>query len=57
MYSGFVHNWFSEVNTVAFIAGKKNPATQNFFFVFPLKESLKNYFKGEIESKIQFRPT
>ena len=33
---------------VAFIAGKKNPATQIFFIRFP---------KGEIASKIQFRPT
>ena len=45
------------VKTVAFIAGKKNPADQNFYIFFPLKESLKNDFKGETASKIQFRPT
>ena len=28
---------FSFLKTVVFIVGKKNPATQNFLFVFPLK--------------------
>ena len=42
------------LNTVAFIAGKKNPATQIFFIRFSIKIKLKNDFKGEIASKIQF---
>ena len=45
---------FYYLKTVAFIAGKKNPATQKSFFI---DIELKNDFKGEIVSKIQFRPT
>ena len=45
------------LKTVAFIASKKNPADQNFYIFFPLKESLKTDLKGETASKFQFRPT
>ena len=40
------------LNTIALIQQPKF-----FLFVFPLKQSFKNDFKGEIASKIQFRPT
>ena len=46
-----------KLKTVAFIAGKKNPAIQKFFIRFSIEIKLKNDFKGEIASKIQFRPT
>ena len=45
------------LKTVAFISGKKNPATQEFFIRFSIEIKLKNGFKGEIASKIQLRPT
>ena len=48
----------SLLKTVAFIAGKKNPADQNFYICFSIEiKALKMIFKGEIASKIQFRPT
>ena len=42
---------------VAFIAGKKNPEIQKFYIRFSIEIKLKKDFKGEIASKIQFRPT
>ena len=45
------------LKTVAFIAGKKNPATQKNIIHFSIEiKLLKNDFKDEIASKTQFRP-
>ena len=40
------------LKTVAFIAGKKNPAIQKNFIRFSIEIKLKKYFRGEIASKI-----
>ena len=51
-----IFHGISLIKTVAFIAGKKkssNPKINRF----SIEIKLKNDFKGEIASKIQFRPT
>ena len=46
------------LKTVAFIAGKKNPADQNFYICFSIEIKLKKMiFKSEIAPKIKFKPT
>ena len=44
------------LKTVAFIAGKKNPVVQKEFIRISIEIKLNNDFKGEIISKIHFRP-
>ena len=44
------------LKTVAFIVGKKNAAIQKKNIPFLIEIKPKNDFKGEIVSKIQFRP-
>ena len=45
------------LKTVASIAGKKIQQAKKIFIRFSIEIKLKKYFKCEIASKIQFRPT